>query len=737
MNKLPWPVRAFVLISLAGVMFSSTVSGAPAPEKFPWLGGARIFLLDSLSYPFYPRMEFDAGRLAETMTDMRFNTLRLGATSAAYAIIPGTDFPPNPELGGRDILAECLAALKPRGIRVVAYVASGNALPTGVLEKGRRSWARWSTPSGELSRFHQVGMSLSPVCWNTPYRPAFLKLVRKVVSEYDIDGIYFDSWLMMYFYDEPRVCYCPGCREGFKKATGFDIPYRTGHAGYTDEDRAVFARFALWRNEVMVDVFNETKRLVKSIKDIPLIFNINHASHVSEVEPGNIFVDRRIIEGSDAFLYERGRSLLERAEGVSLGVSAGLSVWPYVGGFDGWLRIVHTGKEIAQEAFTTVAFGGSPIIPQCYYFVNDPGAEGRRHVTEAFRTLDENEKYVEGFTPVPYCAVVWNATDPPGHAIRDAHWQTTARDCSLGAFAACLYGHLQATSLLADKLDDLEALRRYKVLYLPDICRLSDRQAGTIAKFVEDGGGLVLTYGASRFRPDLTERPDFALAALAGIRAVHPNAALEEKISSNLHLGGTWDLYLKARPGQTVLRGALAGGLQPAFVYQPVEARPGAEVVADLVSGSRAEPLFPGIVVSRRGKGRVAYISPALDSAYLQTHNPAFSGIIRSVIAHVASEPPPFELEAPDSLLANMTARGKTSVLHLVNWSGAKLERVQQYVDELAPVETVRVRLPEGKKVRSVRLFVPGPHSQEAEGRSVVVTLPRIGDYQAVVFEWE
>jgi len=198
-------------------------------------------------------------------------------------------------------------------------------------------------------------------------------------------------------------------------------------------------------------------------------------------------------------------------------------------------------------------------------------------------------------------------------------------------------------------------------------------------------------------------------------------------------------LYIKARRGQPVLKGDLAEGLLPAFVYQPVEAGAGADVVADLVSGAGTEAVFPGIVVSRFGKGRVAYISAALDSAYLQTHNPRMAGIIRSVISYVASEEAPYDLEAPDALLANMTVRDQTSVVHLVNWSGSKLERVQQYVDYLPPVENVRLKfsVPAGKRIRGVRLFVPGPFSQKLDGRTLTVSLPRVGDYQAVVIEME
>ena len=73
------------------------------------------------------------------------------------------------------------------------------------------------------------------------------------------------------------------------------------------------------------DLFDDTKKIVKSHKDIPMIYNINNPHRIKTTS-------RHIMNGSDAFLYERGKSMLQRAEGVSLAVAHGLAVWPYIGG---------------------------------------------------------------------------------------------------------------------------------------------------------------------------------------------------------------------------------------------------------------------------------------------------------------------------------------------------------------------------------------------------------------------
>jgi hypothetical protein len=80
-------------------------------------------------------------------------------------------------------------------------------------------------------------------------------------------------------------------------------------------------------------------------------------------------------------------------------------------------------------------------------------------------------------------------------------------------------------------------------------------------------------------------------------------------------------------------------------------------------------------------------------------------------VAKVAPEPPPYEVQAPASLMTNLTSRDETRVLHLTNWTGNKLERNGANEYYLAPVEKVRIRfvVPRGKRVRKVGLLVQCP----------------------------
>src|SRR5665648_213846 len=66
-------------VCLGSNLSDVATTGAQAIQGtyYEWLNYARIFIVDGYTYPFYPKIEFDAGRLAETMVDMHANVLRI------------------------------------------------------------------------------------------------------------------------------------------------------------------------------------------------------------------------------------------------------------------------------------------------------------------------------------------------------------------------------------------------------------------------------------------------------------------------------------------------------------------------------------------------------------------------------------------------------------------------------------------------------------------------------------
>lgn len=687
--------------------------------EFPWVQSARVFLIDAYEPPFAVRLEYDAEALAETMARMNANTVRI-ATMGKYALIPGVRFTPHPELGKRDILAETVAACKRRGIRVVPYISTGHKLAWTMVTRDHPEYAHRPRPGGEPLRSHMfVGEDHGTVCWNTPYRQAYLDLVERVARDYAIDGIYFDSWFAGYFWGRNGVCYCDGCREGFRKASGKELPWRE-NGGYTSEEQETFGRYRGWLDEQLVETVREVRRRVKLHKDIPLIFNINDPLRMTTHDP-------RILEAMDAFLYERGHSMLERAEGVSLARASGLGVWPYIGEYNNWPRVVHNAFDFQQQIFTTAMFGGGSILAQPWGYVGH--AAFRRYVEYPFGIVKRHERDFTGFTNYPYVAVVYGHRTPPGHAQKGTWWDADARLSSLGAFAACLYGHVQVSSISEALLDDPDRLKAYKVLYLADFTHLSERRMGNIREFVRQGGGLVASYATSLYDAGGKRQARFGLEELLRAAPVEPAGELGAMLANYRTMtGGPYDLYLAGRERPSLDDAA------PLWHFLPVRALGGGEVWKDIVTGDGLRPILPGVIVSRYGKGRVVYCASGLESLFLQQNSSAAGEFLRSLVAKAAPEPPPFEIEAPAALAANLTVNGDTRVLHMTNWTGNKLERAGANEYYLAPVENVRVRLavPEGRRVREVSLLVDAPYRKQVRGSSLEVQFPRVEAYQAV-----
>lgn len=696
------------------------INGAALAADFDWIQTARVFLIDAYEPPFATKLEFDAKALAETMAQMNANTVRI-ATMGKYALIPGVRFTPHPELGNRDILAETIAASKPRGIRVVPYVSTGHKLAWTMVTRDHPEYAQRTRPGGGPARSHMfVGEDHGTVCWNTPYRQAYLDLVERLVRDYDIDGMYFDRWISGYFWPGRAVCYCDGCRNGFRKATGLDLPWHEGDAGYTPSELAAFDRYHAWYQDTLVDIVRQVRKLIKSYKNIPLIYNINNPDRMAREDP-------RVLEAMDAFLYERGNSILERAEGVSLARAAGMGVWPYVGEYNNWPRVIYNAFDFEQQIFTTTMFGGAPILALPWGYVQH--AANRGFVEYPFGILKQHEREFAGFHNYPYAAVVYGNRTPPGHAQSGAWWRTDVRTSSLGAFAVCLYGHVQVSSVHESLLDDPGKLRPYRVLYLADFPYLSDSRIANLKQFVREGGGLVVSYGSSLFDASGKRQNRFALEELVRAAPIEPAGELAETLVNYRSMtGGPYDLYLAehARPSLEKLT--------PLWSFLPVRALDGGEVGMDIVTGDGLRPILPGVIVSSYGKGRVVYCASALESLFLQQNSSAVGDFLRSLVAKAALEPPPYEVQAPSALIANLTAKGDTLVLHLTNWTGNKLERAGANEYYLAPVENVRVRfaVPKGKRVRDVALLVQAPFRKEQKGSTLEVRIPRVEAYQAV-----
>lgn len=204
-------------------------------------------------------------------------------------------------------------------------------------------------------------------------------------------------------------------------------------------------------------------------------------------------------------------------------------------------------------------------------------------------------------------------------------------------------------------------------------------------------------------------------------------------------IGGPNDLYLLAASDHIGKMGEWQNKLFPLWFYESVEVLDGGEVLMNIVTGYNRHPILPGVVMSKYGKGQVLYCASSMESFY-QAEGPDIVGeLLQSFVKIASNKESPYRVDAPESIIANLTEAEDRMVLHLTNWTGNKFEKPWRNEYYISPVEnvSVQIRIPEDKKVKRVYTLVETAFENKITGQNLEVFFPRVEAYQAVVVEFE
>lgn len=230
---------------------------------------------------------------------------------------------------------------------------------------------------------------------------------------------------------------------------------------------------------------------------------------------------------------------------------------------------------------------------------------------------------------------------------------------------------------------NLEDLSKYAVLVIPDQECLSDRNIGLIQTFVKSGGNVVVTELSSLYDDRFLRREDFGLRNLIGAEAP------------------AWSGYDDRK-----------------------EQVPSTRLIRNVVSNSRVV-YIPEVIPS--------FPKPAgapMSNRYWKlplNHNE----LIESV-KWAASDNLPLAVKAPLYVTSELTGSSDNSslMLHLVNYNFA--------TDTLVTGIGVNLRIPDGKKTASVKMFSPDRKETEdikftEDGKKINFTVPSLKVYDLIV----
>ena len=135
--------------------------------------------------------------------------------------------------------------------------------------------------------------------------------------------------------------------------------------------------------------------------------------------------------------------------------------------------------------------------------------------------------------------------------------------------------------------------------------------------------------------------------------------------------------------------------------------------------------------------GRVVYFPWDIDRTFWEVLCVDHFKLLRNAVEWVTNEESPVTVAGPGVLDVTVWQQKDSMTVHLVNLTNPMM--MKGPMRELIPVgpQNVRIRLPDGRKARKVRLLAANKIPRvERAGRYLTVTVPSIVDHEIVAIDW-
>ncbi|MEO6001335.1 MAG: alpha-amylase family protein, partial [Chitinophagaceae bacterium] len=635
----------------------------------------------------------------------------------------------NQFMGKRDILKEITTACKNAGIKVIARIDF-----RGVEEHIYKKFPDWFKKDADQNpvKTNYTHPVLYESCYSGHYRNEYAnEFVSYVLKNYAVDGIWHNA---------PGfngVCYCASCQAAYKAFSGKAIPILKSNAG------AELDEYMLWKVKAADQYMDKIKKTVKSFGD----------DKVYTAEVFSIYdVEQRLNSGVDldsarnhfdilvsvAFLTQNGRKENIPYEDLNYGST-----------------IIKFLKSMSPDREAVVMYGGNgtthrlvidpPVDLKIWlweilsaggrfwncYFSNVPTLTNDNrnayNESDAYQFVKANEKILEQHIPVANIGIYYSR--PTRAAYREPVMEGDRFGASIrGVESIMMENHIPHDFILEDQVSK-ERLAKYKLVILPNVRCMSDKEIEVLKEYVHGGGNIIATYVTSLYDTDGKERSDYGLNELFG---VHYAGKRENTRTDNYqYILNKKHRLVEADSAQTEL-------LFNAGYTALCKPTKDANVICTWVPTIQNQPPdkswvekfsteFPTVVENKYGNGRVIYFSNQPDDlSYVVGHPDPRNLILRS-IRYLAGSTIPIESNAPPSVHIGLTKSlivPGQYILSLVNTTSGPVRPIR----ELVPVRDIHIKLKlDGKSVRSNKVLrSQGDCQVKTSGQSVDINLAKL-----------
>lgn len=665
-------------------------------------------------------------------------------------------------LGDRDLFGELTEAAHREGIYVMARMDSSRA-----SEEFYRAHPDWFARDRQGNPYRAGDRYMA--CINSPYYEEYLPAVLvEIIERSHPDGFTDNSWAGL---GRESICYCAHCERRFRAATGLALP------AAVDWDDPAYRRWILWSYARRLEIWELNNRTTQRAGGRDCIWSGMVSGSLAGMA-ASLRDLREIARRAQILMLDHQRRDDE------LGFHQNGDLGKRVHELMGWDKLAPESMAMYQnhpgyfrvaskppaEARLWMIAGIAGGLQPWWHYVGAWHEDRRMYQTPVpvMQWVKENEQYLTRREPVASVGLVWSQRNT----------DFFGRDNAADRVEAPYYGFVHALvrariPYLPVHADDIaSAAGRFSVLVLPNVGALAEAQCNAIRRFVQAGGALIATGLTSLYDEWGDPRPDYGLADLFGAhldaaaprlpgkREAGPRAMRGQAPSEHTYLRLHPELRARvdgpkagdeppaAGVRHPVLRGFEETDLIPyGGILLPHRTEPGTLVPLTFVPAFPTYPPefawmritdtgMPALVLSERGRSRIAFLPADLDRWYFRYHLPDHGNLLANLVRWCAGDSLPLSVEGPGWLDCHLYKQPGRLILHIVNLTNAGTWRAP--VEEPIPVGPVKVaiRLPEGFLPRRALARVSGrslpcPVSQ---GR-VHLEVPSIVDHEMVVVE--
>jgi hypothetical protein len=550
-------------------------------------------------------------------------------------------------------------------------------------------------------------------CPNSPYRQHALACLRELAGNYDFDGIFLD----MVFW--PDVCYCAHCTERFRNEAGAEPPR------IVDWDDPTWRKFQAGRQRWMLEFARFITRAIKETRPITVVDNFAPAFH--DWRAGMPLEAREAMDYASGDFYggaaqhslvcktftgltphrpmefatSRTRDLRDHATTKPYEeIRKESAVAPLHSAAFLMIDAINLDGTINHSQYDFLAKLNAERAPYEPYYGGDLLADVAIYYDkESVYNPNEQKKRVGLLRAIENCP----------HLDAVVGWTRILREA-----------HIPFSVVTNANLDQL---KNYRAILLPNVLEMTAEQAGQFRKFVEAGGVLYASGPSSLDRFD-KNGPRFLLEDVFGVR--YTGTVGEKLGGSEGGAGGSFSgeatpeawrtswTYLS--PKDDAVQKLIWPQKEFSFPGPMLKTMvlPGAEVLATITLpfappaqgkpiGSRFGAIHsnppaltpgtdPGIVWNTFGKGKAVWVAAPIETSSEAVNARLVGALLKRLL------PGPYQFEVDTHPSVEMTLFHQVEKKRLL----AGLLTMQLQLPALPVNATVRVQVPSGKKVTAV-----------------------------------